>query len=209
MHSVVKWFSVVVGVTSVILGGYWKFVSTIKIQERNSGNSLTEDNVESEMSIYDFKYVDIDGKEQSMEKYRGHVLIVVNVASKCGYTCVNYQQLTDLYNKYSENEGLRILAFPCNQFGGQEPLTEMEIKEFVKEYKVSYDMASKINVNGDKVDALWTFLKDKQRGVLGTTSVKWNFTKFLVDKQGNVLHRYAPNTNPKAMEKDIIEAFNS
>jgi len=193
----------------VILGGYWKFVSTIKIKERNSENSFTEDNVESEMSIYDFKYVDIDGKEQSMEKYRGHVLIVVNVASKCGYTCVNYQQLTELYNKYSENEGLRILAFPCNQFGGQEPLGEKEIKEFVKEYEVSYDMASKINVNGDKVDALWTFLKDKQRGVLGTTSVKWNFTKFLIDKQGNVLHRYAPNTNPKAMEKEIIQAFKS
>jgi len=160
-------------------------------------------------SLYDFKYVDIDGHEQSMEKYRGHVLIVVNVASKCGFTCVNYQQLTELYDKYAESEGLRILAFPCNQFGGQEPLGENEIKEFVKEYNVRYDMASKVDVNGGKTHPLWGFLKDKQRGILGTTLVKWNFTKFLVDKQGNVVKRYAPNTNPRTMEEDILAAFKS
>jgi len=221
MHPFVKGLSIVVGLAAVLLGGYWKFVSSVTnttslkkgaIREQNLNiekNSSSEENMAGSKSIYDYTYVDIDGQEQSMAKYRGHVLIVVNVASKCGYTCVNYQQLTELYDKYSTSEGLRILAFPCNQFGGQEPLGEAEIKEFVKEYKVAYDMASKVSVNGDKVDPLWTFLKDKQRGILGTTLVKWNFTKFLVDKNGNVLHRYAPNTNPKAMENDIIEAFKS
>jgi len=161
----------------------------------------------SSQSIYDFKYMDIDGVEQSMEKYKGHVLIVVNVASKCGFTCVNYEQLTELFEKYKD-QGLRVLAFPCNQFASQEPLSEPEIKEFVKEYKVTYDMASKINVNGGNAHPLWEFLKGKQKGILGTTMVKWNFTKFLVDREGNVLQRYAPNTNPKSMENDIVEALN-
>jgi glutathione peroxidase-family protein len=110
--------------------------------------------------------------------------------------------LTELYEKYGESKGLRILAFPCNQFNGQEPLTEKEIKEFAAEYKVQYDMASKVNVNGDATHPLWNYMKDKQRGILGTTLVKWNFTKFLVDKQGNVVKRYAPNTNPKVKLKN-------
>jgi len=111
--------------------------------------------------------------------------------------------MTELYDKYGESKGLRILAFPCNQFGGQEPLTETEIKEFVSEYNVRYDMASKINVNGDNTHPLWGFLKDQKRGILGTTLVKWNFTKFLIDKKGNVIERYAPNTNPKVCQHRI------
>jgi len=157
-------------------------------------------------SVYVFNYTDIDGQPQSMEQYKGHVLIIANVASKCGLTCVNYEQLTQLYSKYSEEKGLRILAFPCNQFSGQEPLDETQIKEFVKEYNVRYNLSSKINVNGDDAHPLWKFLKHKQGGTLGDF-IKWNFTKFLVDKHGNVVKRYGPNTNPNEMEKDLLHYF--
>jgi len=209
-----KSLSILIPIFVVLLAGYWQFVSTEaelnkSFTENNKNQNKEDKDMATANSIYDFKYIDIDGQEQSMEKYRGHVLIIVNVASKCGFTCVNYEQLTELFDKYSENEGLRILAFPCNQFNGQEPLSEKEIKEFAAEYKVRYDMASKINVNGDNTHPLWGFIKYKQRGVLGTTLVKWNFTKFLVDKQGNVIKRYAPTSNPKSMEQDVIAAFNS
>lgn len=147
-------------------------------------------------SLYDLSYTSIDGTEESMSKYKGHVLIVVNVASKCGYTCVNYEQLTELYTKYGESEGLRILACPCNQFMGQEPLGEKEIKEFAATYNVQYDMSSKLDVNGANTHPVWAFLKKNQGGFLGDF-VKWNFTKFLVDKHGNVVKRYAPTTNPR------------
>ncbi|ODN05621.1 Phospholipid hydroperoxide glutathione peroxidase, mitochondrial [Orchesella cincta] len=157
-------------------------------------------------SIYDLKYTSIDGTEELMEKYRGHVLLVVNVASKCGYTCVNYEQLTELYTKYAESEGLRILAFPCNQFMGQEPLGEKEIKEFAATYNVQYDMSSKVDVNGDNTHPVWKFLKKQQGGFMGDF-IKWNFTKFLVDKNGNVVKRYAPTTNPKDLEKDLLTYF--
>lgn len=157
-------------------------------------------------SLYDLKYTSIDGTEELMEKYRGHVLLVVNVASKCGYTCVNYEQLTELYTKYAESEGLRILAFPCNQFMGQEPLGEKEIKEFAATYNVQYDMSSKVDVNGDNTHPVWKFLKKQQGGFMGDF-IKWNFTKFLVDKNGNVVKRYAPTTNPKDLEKDLLTYF--
>jgi len=117
---------------------------------------------------------------------RGHVLIVANVATKCGFTKVNYEQLTDLYEKYAETKGLRIIGFPCNQFAGQEPGTETEIKEFVcSNYKVKFDMTSKVSVNGDSAHPLWKYMKSKQGGILGSFT-KWNFTKFLVDKKGQV-----------------------
>jgi len=157
-------------------------------------------------SLYELNYTSIDGTEESMEKYRGHVLIVVNVASKCGYTCVNYEQLTELYDKYAESEGLRILAFPCNQFMSQEPLGEKEIKEFAATYNVRYDMSSKVDVNGANTHPVYAFLKKQQGGFLGDF-VKWNFTKFLVDKKGNVVKRYAPTTNPRELEKDLLTYF--
>ena len=131
-----------------------------------------------------------------MSKYKGHVLIIVNVASKCGLTCVNYEQLTELYDKYSESEGLRILAFPCNQFNGQEPLGEKEIKEFAETYKVRYDMSAKVDVNGANTHPVWKYIKKEQGSILGDF-IKWNFSKFVVDKKGKVVNRYAPTTKPK------------
>jgi glutathione peroxidase len=170
----------------------------------------TQDNMSQakENSIYDFKFMDIDGVEQSMEKYRGHVLIVVNVASECGYTKSNYEQLTQLYEKYGNSKGLKILGFPCNQFNGQEPLPENQIKtQTCSKFKVTFDMASKVKVNGDDAHPLWKYLKNKQGGTLGSF-IKWNFTKFVVDKTGQVVKRYGPSTEPNEMEKDLLQYLN-
>jgi len=158
-------------------------------------------------NIYEFSAVDIDGNEVSMEKYKGHVCIIVNVASKWGKTDVNYRQLVELYNKYSEAEGLRILGFPCNQFGGQEPGTEQEIKEFVAKYNVEFDMFSKIDVNGNNAHPLFKFLKEKQTGFL-VNAIKWNFTKFVVDKEGVPRSRSAPTDDPiPKVEAEIKKHF--
>jgi len=154
-------------------------------------------------SVYEFNYVDIDGQNQSMERYKDHVLIVVNVASKWGKTPVNYEQLTALHEKYGAR-GLKILGFPCNQFANQEPGTEEEIKEFIKGYNVRFDMASKINVNGDDAHPLWKYMKKVQGGSLGSF-IKWNFTKFLINKQGQVYKRFGPNEDPITMEPDILK----
>jgi len=164
--------------------------------------------VKSASSAYDFDFIDIDGEKQSMDKYKGHVLIVVNVASKWGKTPVNYTQLTALHEQYEATKGLRILGFPCNQFGGQEPGTEAEIKAFAHDkYNIRWDLASKINVNGDNTHPLWAYMKSKQGGTLGNF-IKWNFTKFVIDKNGNVVARYGPTTDPKDMEKDLLKYFN-
>jgi len=158
-------------------------------------------------NIYEFSAVDIDGNEVSLEKYEGHVCIIVNVASKWGKTDVNYRQLVELYNKYSEAEGLRILGFPCNQFGGQEPGTEQEIKEFVAKYNVEFDMFSKIDVNGNNAHPLFKFLKEKQTGFL-VNAIKWNFTKFVVDKEGVPRSRSAPTDDPiPKVETEIKKHF--
>jgi len=153
-------------------------------------------------SIYEFSAIDIDGNEVSLEKYKDHVCIIVNVASQWGLTPSNYEQLQALYEKYSETKGLRILGFPCNQFGSQEPGTEAEIKEFVKKFNVSFDLFSKINVNGGDTHPLFKYLKYKQGGLLGDF-IKWNFTKFLIDKNGQPIKRYGPNTPPKDIEPDL------
>jgi len=157
-------------------------------------------------SVYDFDYIDIDGVTQSMSRYKGHVLIVVNVASKWGKTAVNYKELTALHEKYGESAGLRILGFPCNQFGGQEPGTEAEIKKFAEGYGVKWDLASKIDVNGDNAHPLWKYLKSKKGGTLGKF-IKWNFTKFLIGADGQVVERYGPTTNPMEMEGDLNKLF--
>jgi len=137
----------------------------------------------------------------------GHVCIIVNVASKWGKTDVNYRQLVELYTKYSEADGLRILGFPCNQFGGQEPGTEQEIKEFAAKYNVTFDMFSKINVNGGSTHPLWAFLKEKQAGFL-MNAIKWNFTKFVVDKEGKPVARIGPKDDPiPKVEEEIKKYF--
>lgn len=156
------------------------------------------------MNLYDIKVKTIDNKEISLAKYKDKVMLVVNVASKCGYT-YQYEGLQNLHNKY-EKKGLAILGFPCNQFLAQEPGTEEEIKEFCSlNYKVKFDMFSKIDVNGENTHPLYKYLKEKEPGFLGTELIKWNFTKFLIDKNGNVLKRYSPSTEPSEIEKDIIE----
>lgn len=161
-----------------------------------------QDNWKEAKSIYEFTANDIHGQPVSLEKYRGHVCIIVNVASQCGYTKNNYKELVDLYNEYSESKGLRILAFPCNQFGGQEPGDAAEICSFVATKNVKFDMFEKINVNGNNAHPLWKYLKHKQGGTLGDF-IKWNFTKFIIDKNGQPVERHGPSTNPKDLVKSL------
>jgi len=155
-------------------------------------------------SIYEFTANTIDGDLVSLDKYSGKVCIIVNVASKWGKTAVNYTQLVELYDKYSsEDGGLAILAFPCNQFGGQEPGTNAEIKEFAAGYNVKFDMFDKINVNGGDAHPLWKYLKAKQGGML-IDAIKWNFTKFVVDKNGIPVARFGPTDDPiPKVEKEV------
>ncbi len=154
------------------------------------------------MSIYDIKVKDIKGEEISLQKYKGKVLLVVNVASKCGFT-KQYEGLEKLYKDYKD-KGLCILGFPCNQFGAQESGSEEEIMEFCSlTYNVSFDMFSKVDVNGENESELYTFLKNEAKGLLGTKNIKWNFTKFLVDKDGKVLKRYGSATKPESLREDI------
>jgi len=156
----------------------------------------------SAKSIYDFCVTDIEGNEVSLDKYKGKVCLIVNVASKWGFTAKNYTQLQALHVKLAE-KGLAILAFPCNQFGSQEPGSNEQIKEFAQEnYGAQFDLYSKIDVNGNKADPLYKFLKAKQKGTLGDF-IKWNFSKFLVNKEGMPVKRYSPNTEPFSIEKDI------
>ena len=159
---------------------------------------------ENQMSIYDFNVKTIDGQEISMSKYKGKVLLIVNVASKCGFTS-QYEGLEKLFEKY-KNEDFMILGFPSNQFANQEPESNEKIKEFCSlTYDVKFDMFAKIDVNGENEAPLYKFLKSNQKGILGSENIKWNFTKFLVDKEGNILDRYASTTTPESIEKDIIK----
>jgi glutathione peroxidase len=157
---------------------------------------------EKVMSIYDIEVKDIDGKVFTMEKYKGKVMLIVNVASKCGFTG-QYEGLEKLHKKYHQ-QGLAVLGFPCNQFLSQEPGTEEQIKEFCSlTFGVQFDMFSKIDVNGENTHPLYQYLKKNSKGLLGTDLIKWNFTKFLVDKDGKVIQRYAPSTKPSEIEQDI------
>jgi len=154
------------------------------------------------MDVFDFNAISLDGQAVDMEQYRGKVLLFVNTASACGYT-PQYAGLEELQRHYGER-GLVVLGFPCNQFGHQEPGTEAEIGAFCeKNYGVTFPMFAKIDVNGDDAHPLFRFLKGEAPGVLGTESIKWNFTKFLVNKDGAVFKRYAPQTAPEEMSRDI------
>lgn len=153
-------------------------------------------------NIYDFAATDIAGKEVLIAGYRGKVLLIANTASQCGFT-PQYEGLERLYRDL-QDRGLVVLGFPCNQFGRQEPGDAAEIAAFCKlTYDVSFPMFAKIDVNGPTANPLFEWLKGEARGVFGSRSVKWNFTKFLIDRQGAVIGRYAPTTAPKALRKDI------
>ena len=153
-------------------------------------------------NFYDFSARSIDGNDVPMSAFKGKTVLVVNVASKCGFT-PQYTGLEGLYKKYAAR-GLVVLGFPCNQFGGQEPGTEAEIQKFCSlDYPVSFPLFAKVDVNGDSAHPLYQFLKKQQKGVLGTAAVKWNFTKFLVSKAGDVVERYAPQTKPDDLRADI------
>lgn len=151
---------------------------------------------------YDFEVKAIDGTACPLEKYRGKVLLIVNVASQCGFT-PQYEGLEAMYGRLGPR-GFEVLGFPCDQFGHQEPGNEAEIQSFCStRYAVTFPMFAKIQVNGASADPLYKHLKHAAKGLLGTEAIKWNFTKFLVDRSGRVVHRYAPSTPPEKIEPDI------
>jgi glutathione peroxidase len=155
-------------------------------------------------NAYDFAAVTIDGVEQSLSDYRGKALLVVNVASKCGFT-PQYKGLEALYRKFRSRD-VEVLGFPCDQFGHQEPGTEAEIKSFCSSsYDVTFPLYAKIEVNGANAHPFYQWLKSQRAGVLGTEAIKWNFTKFLIDRNGSVVRRYAPTDKPERIETDIAE----
>lgn len=153
------------------------------------------------MNIYDFRVRDIKGEEILLKEFEGKVLLIVNTATGCGFT-PQYEGLEKLYKEY-KNEGLEILDFPCNQFGNQAPGTNDEIVSFCSlKYDVSFKQFSKIEVNGENEEPLYTYLKSQKGGIFGK-NIKWNFTKFLVDQNGNIIKRYGSTVTPEKIEKDI------
>uniref|UniRef100_A0A1D1YBI9 Glutathione peroxidase n=1 Tax=Anthurium amnicola TaxID=1678845 RepID=A0A1D1YBI9_9ARAE len=167
---------------------------------QSSGKAVTE------KSIHQFTVKDSRGKDVDLGIYKGKVLLVVNVASKCGFTDSNYTQLTELYNKYKTKD-FEILAFPCNQFLSQEPGTSEEAENFAcTRYKAEYPIFQKVRVNGPNTAPVYRFLKASKSGFMGS-GIKWNFTKFLVDKDGVTMGRYGSTTTPLSIEKDIQKAL--
>jgi len=190
------------GLTSSVVGGRFT-CATVSAAAWSSGVTGSNESWKTATSIYDFTATDIDANDVSFEKYKGHVCIIVNVASKWGVTARNYQELQALHDQFAESGGLRILCFPCNQFGSQEPGSDAEVKEFVQgKYGVNFDLFSKIKVNGKDADPLWKYLKSKQGGTLGDL-IKWNFSKFLIGKNGQPVQRYSTTDHPFAMLPDI------
>nr|QCF46617.1 ascorbate peroxidase [Pohlia nutans] len=181
--------------------------SSVRAMDTNVSASAAQ--VTSGNSIYDFVVKDINGNDVEMGVYKGKVLLIVNVASACGLTTTNYKELAELYSKYKDQD-FEVLAFPCNQFGGQEPGTNEQIKEFAcTRFKAEYPIFDKINVNGSQEAPLYKFLKAQKGGGMLGDGIKWNFAKFLVDKNGNVVDRYAPTTPPSKIEKDIKKYLSS
>jgi glutathione peroxidase len=154
--------------------------------------------------IYDFRARSLDGKEVPLAEFKGQVMLVVNTASKCGFT-PQYSGLETLYEKHKD-KGFTVLGFPCNQFGAQEPGSEGEIGQFcAANYGVTFPMFAKVDVNGGDAHPLFKFLKAEKPGLLGTANIKWNFTKFLIDRDGNVVARYAPITPPENLADDVAK----
>ena len=167
-------------------------------QELPTGDSMK--------SLYNFTVNDASGKEVSLESLQGKAVLIVNVASKCGYT-PQYKGLEELYKSY-EKQGFTILGFPCNQFGSQEPGSNSEIQEFCElNYGVTFPVMAKVDVNGSNSAPLYQWLKSSAPGILGTEMIKWNFTKFLIGKDGQVLKRYAPQDKPEDLVGDIQKAL--
>ena len=157
-------------------------------------------------SVYDFPVDDIQGNRVDLGRYRGKVLLVVNTASKCGFT-PQYEGLEALSRKYRDR-GLAVLGFPCNQFGGQEPGSEEQIAQFcTSKYDVTFPLFAKVDVNGANAAPLYRHLKHAKPGLLGSEAIKWNFTKFLVDREGEVVARYAPNDTPESFDADVAKAL--
>ena len=154
------------------------------------------------MTVYDYSAQRLDGHEESLGDFRGQVLLIVNTASRCGFT-PQYAGLEALYTKL-QGDGLTVLGFPCNQFGAQEPGSEAEIGQFcLKNYGVTFPMFAKIEVNGEGAHPLYKYLKDAKPGLLGTEAIKWNFTKFLIGRDGEPVARYAPQVKPDELEAPV------
>ncbi|CAN1194435.1 Probable glutathione peroxidase 2 [Linum perenne] len=193
-------------VSSLGILGIALFIFYFESLPSSSSSSLfsmdSSDSSSSPSSIYDFTVKDIKGKDVSLGEYKGKVLLIVNVASKCGLTHANYKELNLLYQNYKD-QGLEILAFPCNQFAGQEPGTNDQIEESACTiFKAEFPIFDKVDVNGKNTAEVYKYLKSEKGGFLGD-AIKWNFTKFLVNKDGKVVARYAPTTSPLKIEKDI------
>ncbi|MET0344794.1 MAG: glutathione peroxidase [Casimicrobiaceae bacterium] len=157
-------------------------------------------------TLYDYTVDDIHGKAVKLDRYKGKVVLVVNTASKCGFT-PQYKGLEALYQKY-HGKGLEVLGFPCNQFGAQEPGSEAEIEQFCEiNYGVTFPMFAKIDVNGKNTAPVYEYLKAAKPGLLGSEAIKWNFTKFLVDRGGKVVARFAPNDTPESIAGDVEKAL--
>lgn len=153
-------------------------------------------------TIYDFSARTNRGQEESLEKYRGKVVLIVNTASKCGFT-KQYDGLEKLYGDLG-GKGVEILAFPCNQFGNQEPGSDEEIATFCEiRFQTTFPLFAKVDVNGDNAHPLYEYLKEKAPGILGSKKIKWNFTKFLVDRNGQVVKRFAPKDAPESLRSEI------
>lgn len=155
------------------------------------------------MNIYDYDVRNIGGEDIALSDYAGKVLLIVNTASKCGFT-PQYKDLEVLYQQL-QSDGLVVLGFPCNQFGSQEPGEDGQIEEFCQlNYGVSFPMFSKIKVNGDDAHPLFKYLKNQAKGVLGSEAIKWNFTKFLINREGQVVERYGSRDKPQTLKSDIV-----
>ncbi|RNF26108.1 glutathione peroxidase-type tryparedoxin peroxidase [Trypanosoma conorhini] len=155
-------------------------------------------------SIYDFQVNGADGKPYDLAQHKGHPLLIYNVASKCGYTKSGYETATALYNKYKD-QGFTVLAFPCNQFAWQEPGTAQEVKEFAcTRFKAEFPIMAKIDVNGGDAHPLYEFLKETKPGVLGSKAIKWNFTSFLIDKNGVPVVRFSPGAPVEEIEEELL-----